>query len=278
MKTQEIPFVQEVDQLDSKAIVRGIEEDGCVKIPNLVNKDKVTEMKDAIDHLVHLENDNKAGENKNDHFKCVFNRSPYWLQFIDMDGIIEAVEELMGHDCHIIGMSAWRSPPSKGKKYLHVDQLILPMEEELLTSGRIKLPVYYSTLHFYLSDIDEDLCPTYIIPGSHKSGRAPGKIDRDANATGFLGGDEFSWNGIEAKPVLTNAGDGMLFRSEVWHGGSANKTKDRTRYMLQVHYGRRGVAHRFPPYLEFKYNQEVLDSATERQLRLLGKHSIGAYG
>lgn len=87
-----------------------------------------------------------------------------------------------------------------------------------------------------------------------------------------------SWNGVEAQPMLLKAGDGMLFRSEVWHSGSANRTKDRTRYLLQVHYSRRGIAHRFPPYLEFKYNQDVLDAASERQLRLLGKHNIGAYG
>ena len=57
-----------------------------------------------------------------------------------------------------------------------------------------------------------------------------------------------------------------------------NKTPDRTRYMLQVHYAQRGIAQRFNPYLDFKHNPEVVAAANERQLRLLGKHSIGAYG
>ncbi|PCJ62937.1 MAG: dioxygenase [Planctomycetota bacterium] len=278
METQEKAFIEEVARRDSKGIVKGLEDDGCVLIPNLVDKSKVAEMKNEIDQLIHHEHDNNAINKTNDHFKCVFNRSPYWLQFIDMDGIIDGIEELMGHDCHIIGMSAWRSPPGIGRKYFHIDQLMMPMDSELLLNGHIKLPVYYSTLHFYLSDIDEDLCPTYIVPGSHKSGRAPGHELEKNSETGFLGGDEDSWNGVKARPLLVNAGDGLLFRSEVWHGGSKNNTTDRTRYLLQVHYGRRGVAQRFPPYLEFQYNKDVLDQATDRQLRLLGKHPIGAYG
>ena len=268
-------------QSDSEGIVKHIEEDGCVVIPNVLTKDQVNEMKRQIDLLTHFEHDGGKDKSKGpsiDHYKCVFNRSPYWLPFFDMPGIIEAVEKLMGSDSHIIGMSAWRSPPGVGNNGMHVDQLMNTYDEELLLSGRIKLPVFYSTLHFYLNDMDVDLCPTWVVPGSHLSGRGPSAGKSNKTELGFVNGEEREWNGIKERPVLVNAGDTMLFRSEVWHSGSVNKTKDRTRYLLQVHYSRRGVAQRFPPYLEFKYNPEVLKAATERQLRLLGKHNIGAYG
>jgi hypothetical protein len=266
-------------QSDSDGIASAIREDGFAIIPEVLAKSEVEELKSTIDSIISTPGPGDGvGLGKGiDHFKCVFNRDPYWLQFLDKSGIIEAVEDLMGKDSHIIGMSAWRSPPGTGSfGQLHTDQLFVPMDEELLTTGKVELPVFISTLHFYLNDMDEDLCPTWIVPGSHKSGRSPG--GKGATASGVQGGEEMSWNGEEARPVLVKAGDAMLFRSEVWHSGSVNRTEDRTRYLLQVHYSRRGIAQRFPPYLEFKYNQKVLDSASERQLRLLGKHNIGAYG
>lgn len=266
---------------DVAGTVKALNEDGLALFPNLISRDKAAEVCGKIDQLTHLENDGNAQNGKaegNDHFKCVFNRDPYWLQFLDMPGVIDSVEALMGDQCHIIGMSAWRSFPGRGRKYIHADQIFVPMDEELLISGRVHLPVFIATLHFYLVDIDIDLCPTWVIPGSHKSGRGPGKNLPSAGHYNTVHGNETSWNGIDEMPVLCNAGDGMLFRSEVWHGGSKNNTKDRVRYLLQVHYAQRGIAQRFNPYLEFEHNPVVKAAANERQLRLLGKHPIGAYG
>ncbi len=268
-----------LDPMDVKGTVQAVQDDGFAFFPNLIDRQFAKDVCDKIDQLTHLEHD---GNGKNgegiDHFKCVFNRDPFWLQFMDMPGVIDSVEELMGDQCHIIGMSAWRTPPGAGNKFIHADQIFVPMDEELLTSGRVHLPVFISTLHFYLVDIDIDLCPTWVIPGTHKSGRGPGKdLPKDGHH-GTIHGNETSWNGHEETPILTNAGDGMLFRSEIWHGGSKNNTPDRWRYLLQVHYAQRGIAQRFNPYLNFKHNPVVKAAANERQLRLLGKHNISAYG
>lgn len=277
MQTAQRTEFPQYKQSDSPGIAKAVRDDGFAIIPGLLNQEQIDELKAKIDESVLTPREGDNGNGKDiDHLKCVFNREPYWLQFLDISGVIEAVEDLMGSDSHIIGMTAWRTPPGAGSFGMHVDQLFTPMDEELLISGRVELPVFISTLHFYLDNIDEDLCPTWIIPGSHKSGRGPGN---DAGEVGkFQLGDQKVWNGIDAKPVLVNAGDGMLFRSEVWHSGSLNKTENKTRYLLQVHYSRRGIAQRFPPYIDFQYNKQVIAAATERQLRLLGKHEMGAYG
>lgn len=265
------------DRFDTDGIVRGLEQEGYAFMPGILTPEQCAEMRTKIDQLDFPEGDGNGQGKGIDHHKVVFNRDPYWLQFIDQAGIIDAVERLQGSDCHIIGMSAWRSPPGAGGWGMHVDQLFVPMDEELLTSGRVKLPVFLQTLHFYLNDMDLDLCPTWVVPKSHLSGRGPtSKPVNEQN--GFTGGDQNSWNGNEAVPVLCKQGDTLLFRSEVWHTGSKNVTTDRTRYLLQVHYGRRGMAQRFPPYLKFHYNPEVVGRCNERQLRLIGKHKIGAYG
>ena len=257
---------------DIAGMAKGMKEDGYVVIPGVLNAAEVAEARRRIDDLTPFHYDRKDGGI--DHFKNIFNRTPYWLKFIDHPKVIGAAEAVMGNDCHIIGETAWRTHPGHGGWGIHTDQLFFPVEEELLVSGQVELPVMLATAHFYLDDLDLDLCPTWIVPGTHKSGRGPGT---KPGATGFVGGEERSWRGNEVQPVLVKAGDVMLFRSEVWHTGSKNITTDRTRYLIQTHYGRRMMAQKFSPYLDFHFSREVLSQATKRQRRVLGDHQPGAY-
>ena len=77
--------------------------------------------------------------------------------------------------------------------------------------------------------------------------------------------------------MLCRAGDVLFFRSDLWHSGSDNTTADQTRYLLQIHYGRRMVAQKFSPYLTWQFNPEVIARCTPRQRRLLGDHKPAAY-
>ena len=262
---------------DIAGMVRGMHEDGYIIIKGLMSRPEVTEMKQRIDALQPFGFDRKTADKTGvDHLKCVFNRSPYWLQFIDRPGAIDVVEALMGADAHIIGQTVWRSWPGSGGWSMHIDQQFFPLPEELLLSGQVQLPVMLATGHYYLNDMTLDLCPTWIIPGSHKSGRGPG-VKPGEGRYGFVSGEENEWNGFKAVPVLLQAGDFLLFRSEVWHTGSKNTTTDQTRYLLQVHYGRRMMAQKFSPYLDFRFNHEVVAAATPRQRRMIGEHTQGAY-
>jgi hypothetical protein len=48
--------------------------------------------------------------------------------------------------------------------------------------------------------------------------------------------------------------------------------------MLQVHYAKRMITQKFPPYLNrFRFDPELLACCTSRQLRLLGDHTQGSY-
>ena len=76
---------------------------------------------------------------------------------------------------------------------------------------------------------------------------------------------------------LCNAGDVVIFRSEVWHRGSAN-TSNHDRYLLQVHYAQRMITQKFPPYLnKFQFDEAILVRLTPRQRRLLGEHRSSNY-
>lgn len=255
------PTIPSWDRFDTAGMAEALDTDGFVFIPGVLTDDEVQATRAAIDRLRPFGFDRTR--DGLDHYKCVFNRDALWMSYLDRPGIIELAEATMGDQCHIIGMSAWRSHPGYGGAGLHVDETFVEFPEHVYDDPAFRLPIWLATAHFYLDDIDEELCPTWVIPGSHRAGRPPRA-------------DETTWNGREAIPVLCRAGDVLFFRSEIWHRGSANRS-DRIRYLLQVHYSHRKIAQKFSPW-PWHLNPEVLATATERQLRLLGKHPESNYG
>ena len=241
--------------------LQALHRDGFVLLPGMLDAAQIGTLRNAIDGL---EAQHWDYSGLLDHYKCVFNRDPLWLPFLDLDGVIELAEAALGADCHVIGQTAWRCHPGFVGMELHLDYLVMELPPSLLADPAFELPMQICTAHLYLDDIDADLSPTRVIPGSHRAGRPP--------AAG-----ESRWQGRAAQPVLCRAGDVLMFRSELWHAGSDNRTADRTRYLLQVHYGRRMVAQKFSPYLHWRFNPAVLAAATPRQRRLLGEHREAEY-
>ncbi|NKB71492.1 MAG: hypothetical protein GKR89_30845 [Candidatus Latescibacteria bacterium] len=77
--------------------------------------------------------------------------------------------------------------------------------------------------------------------------------------------------------ILCKAGDVVIFRSEVWHRGSANSSGE-TRYLLQVHYSKRMITQKYPPYFgQFRFDEAIVAQANPRQRRLLGDHKPSNY-
>ena len=241
--------------------LKALHRDGFVLLPSVLNAAQIATLRAAIDNLKPQHWDYSG---LLEHYKCVFNRDPLWLPFLDLSGVIELAEAALGEDCHIIGQTAWRCHPGFIGAALHLDYLAMALPQSLLADPAFELPMQICTAHLYLDTIDADLSPTRVIPGSHRAGRPP--------AAG-----ENEWQGQPAQPVLCEAGDVLMFRSELWHAGSDNRTLDRTRYLLQVHYGRRMVAQKFSPYLYWRFNPAVVDAATPRQRRLLGEHEEAEY-
>jgi hypothetical protein len=242
--------------------LQAMHEDGFVLLRQVIQPEQVEAVRTAIDHLEPIHWDYQGLVD--DHYKCVFNRDPFWLPLLDLPGVIELAEACLGAHCHVIGQTAWRSHQGFVGGELHADYLAMELPEQLLRDSAFELPMQVCTAHLYLDRIDADLCPTRVIPGSHRAGRKPRP-------------GETQWNGREPEPVLCEAGDVLMFRSDLWHAGSRNRTPDRSRYLLQVHYGRRMIAQKFSPYLHWHFSPDVIAAATPRQRRLLGEHEASEY-
>lgn len=245
---------------DTERMRQAMHVDGFVLIPAVLQPSEVQTARDTIDSLTPIHWDFTG---LTDHYKNVFNRDPFWLSFLDRPGVIDIAEASLGGNCHIVGETAWRSHPGHCGVGLHLDYLAMEWPEAGVPEG-VQVPMFLCTAHFYLSPQTEELCPTHIIPGSHRAGRRPRQ-------------GEIHWNGRLPQPVLCGAGDVLFFRSDLWHSGSYNRTAKEVRYLLQVHYGRREMAQHFAPYLEWRFNPIVVAAASHRQRRLLGDHPHGAY-
>ena len=254
---------------DLASRIKGIEEDGYAYFPGELNADQIAALREAMDRLTPIEasfnrySTPETGGFFNKHVSNSFNRDPIFLQYLDREGIIDLAEAIHGEDCHLIGMTSWVTGPGRPDQQLHCDWLPFEFPEDLMADPRMNVPPFISTAHYYLNDLYEELGPTKFIPGSHKSGRRP---DGDTE-----------WQGRTEQSVLCKAGDVVMFRCEVWHRGTANRSNE-TRYLLQVHYARRMVAQKYPPYLnKFKFDPDILAQCTPRQLRLLGDHPRDPY-
>ena len=247
--------------------VQAMEEDGYAFLPGLLSTTEIAELRAAMDRLTAIpasyDHDDTTGGFLNKSINNAFNRDPVFLPYVDWPGVIEIAEAIHGNDCHIIGMTAWMTGPGRPDQQLHADWQPITLPPEVMRLPGVKIPIYISTAHFYLDDLDEALGPTQFIPGSHKAGRAPN-------------GDT-AYQGVGPKNILCKAGDVVIFRSEVWNRGTANRSQ-RVRYLLQVHYAQRMITQKFPPYLNrFQFDEAILAQATPRQRRLLGEHKPSNY-
>lgn len=249
--------------------VEAMYRDGFAYLPGVLNADEIAELRAQMDALTpnpeSFDKNLTVEDNGfvNRHINNTFNRHPHFLNFLDYDGVVDIAEAIHGEDCHTIGMTAWMTGPGRPDQKLHIDWLPLELPPDVLADPRVRTPIFISTAHFYLDDLDDDLGPTNFILGSHLSGCKP-----DGAA---------SWNGQEERSIVCKAGDVVIFRSEVWHRGTAN-TSDRTRFLLQVHYAMRMITQKYPPYLNrFQFDPAILEAANERQLRLMGNHRSSNY-
>lgn len=268
--TAQVMELKSYDTLEER--VESVHRDGYAYFPSYLDADEVQALRRAMDETPTLPEHfdrNTTGEEKPDGFRekvinNAFNHNEEFFSYLDKPGIIELEEALHGADCHVIGMTGWVTGPGRPTQNLHVDWLPVELPSHVFADPNVRLPVFITTAHFYLNDLYPELGPTQFIPGSHRSGTRPQP-------------GQFDWNGREMENCMVKAGDAVVFRSEVWHRGTPNTSKE-TRYLLQVHYAQRMITQKFPPYLNrFQFNQELLASATPRQRRLLGDHVKSNY-
>jgi hypothetical protein len=205
----------------------------------------------------------------------MLNRSSVVQSAVAHPRILQAVEPLLGEDCHVIANTAWRQRSGENEhlgRYWHIDAgPHVPRDAGVPWDTRIPYPVFAVAAHIYLWDCPIEAGPTGLIPRSHTSGQAP-PMKR-------LADDNLEWNGRGVIPIVARAGDVALFVSDIWHRRMPPGPGDPGRMFVQCHYGRRDIAQRIRPTSSVNHlSAEALERAgPPREKTLMGYHPLGFY-
>jgi hypothetical protein len=244
------------DEPDLESRMAAMHRDGFTVFPGVLDAAQVAELRAIMDAAGG--DDSQYDVPKwcfNKHVGARYHQMPELIPYVDPPGVIETVQGTMGSDAQVIGGSMWITGPGR-QMGLHLDYQPIALPEDVAADPRVTIPIFIATAHYYLDDMYLELGPTTLIPGSHRAGRAPD--------------NETDWNGVTPKALLVNAGDVMLFRSDIWHGAALNSSQQR-RYMVQVHYGNVYIQRQFPPItMADQWSAESLARVSARQRVLFG--------
>ena len=201
----------------------------------------------------------------------MLNRSALCQDAISDQRILDVVEPLLGEDCHVIANTAWRNLPrdvyKHGGGHWHIDAgPHVPRPPGVPWDERIPYPVFAVAAHIMLQDCPLRCGPTAVIPHSHRSGQAPPPPSDDDT--------ELTWESQKPVILTAEAGDVLLFVSDVWHRRMPALPNDDGRLFLQVHYARRDIAQRLRPTDETHQLSEraIARAKDPRRRTLLGLH------
>ena len=201
----------------------------------------------------------------------MLNRSALSQQAIGAQPILDAIEPLLGGDCHVIANTAWHNPPHStgqhGGDMWHIDAgPHIPLSPDMQWPAHIPHPVFAIGAHIYLQPCALEDGPTGVIPGSHCSGLVP-------PAKQMLD-DNLQYQGQGVVPIIAEAGDVGMFVSDVWHRRMPTLNGDHGRFFLQVHYARRDIAQRIKTTKDTNQltDESIARATTPREKTLIGLH------
>ena len=244
--------------------IADFERDGFIVLRGLLSPQEAEEMREQVVQA-HNEPD-PTGSTSQIYRHQMYLKGRIFEELIDRSPTVDFVEAVLGADCHMLSANTVYTGPGQGIDRWHVDETVhFPRPPDVPLDPRVPIPCFIITALYYLVDVPMELGPTQFVPGSHRSGQ-------DARQ------DILEYEGRGVESVIAQAGDCLLHNGQVWHRGATNMTTDRYRVVQQVTYGRRFIAQRFYPFVNYHMPEDLLARSNPRRRRLLGVHPHGPYG
>lgn len=257
-----------------------LQSDGYVLLEGVLAADELQELRRDVERVfAEYAPDERGRKAPPEHWAPfryeMLNRSGPVQAAIAHPRILEAVEPLLGEDCHVIANTAWwqlAGNNEHGGRFWHIDSgPHVPRPLGVPWDDRIPYPVFAVAAHIFLIDCPMTAGPTGVIPGSHTSGQAP-PLERADD-------DQLEWEGRGVVPLVASAGDVALFVSDLWHRRLSPGEDSPARMFIQCHYGRRDLAQRIRTTREVNHLSPAAEerATTPRARRLVGLHPPGFY-
>jgi ectoine hydroxylase-related dioxygenase (phytanoyl-CoA dioxygenase family) len=248
-----------------------LERDGYARIAGVLDVRGIQELTREITEVFETR-PGRRPEHRDEFRHEMLNRSAACQRAVGHPAILQAIEPLLGQDCHVIANTAWHNPPTFAGGQWHCDAgPHIPRPEGVPWDDRIPYPIFAVGAHIYLKDCSRASGPTSVVPGSHRSGRLP-PADR-------LSDPALCYDGRAAVALEAQAGDVTLFVSDVWHRGLPAEPGSMGRFFLQAHYARRDIAQRLRTTADAHQlsPEAVARIRSPRERMLLGLHEPHFY-
>ena len=235
--------------------------DGYRLVPGVLTAEECAALRDAVDRVF----ERCAGEGPDRWqnpflLKRIFELDVIFEDLLTREPIIGLAEHIVGRDCRLVSNNVIRNQPGQAIDKWHIDRIpIFPVSEGMARHDRRwVMPAPMTNVQVMLTDVPSaEFGPSQYVPTSQYSGRDV------PTETGPI-----SFDGREPVSVFWRAGDIVLHNLFCWHRGTPN-TSDRTRYMINITYGARYIAHSFEGGNQYRVPEHVLANADERRRRLL---------
>ena len=210
---------------DTDEVVAAIKKDGVALLKGVLSRETAAHLGslltgyEALPHEAGMQilKDGRINSSQN-AITIMFNRDPAWLACVDPEPVVKAMDAILcpshgPESCHLITMKGWRNFPgyngAKGAAPgvhgggFHCDDDPVPLSHVAPEDFPFIPPNICTALH-YLAGAPPELCPTRVIPGSHRAGRRPEAHERE-------------FNGRTPLSAVAEPGDVLIFRCDVWH-------------------------------------------------------------
>ena len=243
-----------------------LEREGYALIRNVLTADEVAALGAEIAAIFDASGTDRERDARNEFRYGMLNRSPLSQKAIASRALLDAIEPLLGEDCHVIANTAWRNAPGHQGGMWHCDAgPHIPRPENVPWPDAIPYPIFAIGVHIFLWDCPMEAGPTAVLPGSHRSGRLPPR-ERLADL-------DLTFENKTPVYLPAKAGDAILFVSDLWHRGTPAQP-GLGRFFLQCHYGRRDLAQRINTTTEVNHlsPDAIARAQTDREKTLIGLH------
>lgn len=247
--------------------------DGFLVLPDILSATEIATLKAGLERAFSQYSEDAEIHHMQEIWRSkLFEQGPEFDFMLDHPGVAELMAALLGDNYHAIALTGLRTLPGKTISFWHLDDACrFPLPEGVKLDPAIPVPVFTINMNYYLCDVDEEMGPTHLIPGSHRAGRGPTPADHDANGNP-------TYEGRSYVSSAGKAGTLVLWNDQVWHRGGPNLSNGKIRWVLQTPFARRWVSQRFYPFMNYRMPQEVVERLTPTRKRILGFHDVGAYG